>query len=58
MTITLAAGNNGPVPVSDPGIQNFLDSATATDAEDGDVPVNNNAPTQFTVGTTPSYSFV
>ena len=53
MTITLAAGNNGPVPVSDSGIQNFLDSATATDAEDGDVPVSNNAPAQFKVGTTP-----
>jgi len=53
MTITLAAGNNGPVSISDSGIQNFLDSAEATDAEDGNLPVSNNAPAQFTVGTTP-----
>ncbi len=54
MTITLAAGSTGPVPVSDPGIQNFLNGAGASDAEDGDnLSVTNNAPTDFPVGMTP-----
>ena len=53
MTITLSAGNTGPLSRSDAGIQAFLDGAAATDAEDGNLPVTNNAPNNFPVGTTP-----
>jgi hypothetical protein len=40
-------------PATDPDIATFLAGATATDIEDGSLPVSNNAPTDFPVGTTP-----
>jgi len=40
-------------PATDPAITAFLTGATATDTEDGSLPVSNNAPTDFPVGTTP-----
>ena len=52
LTVTLAAGNNGPLPISDTGIQDFLNSASATDAEDGNLAVINNAPAELPIGTT------
>jgi len=52
LTIMLPPGSTG-IPTSDQQIANWLESATATDAEEGDVPVRNNAPTSFGVGTTP-----
>jgi hypothetical protein len=52
LTITLPAGSSGPFSISDPEIQNFLNSASATDTEDGNLPVTNNAPSEFPVGTT------
>jgi hypothetical protein len=42
----------GPVPATDPAIVAFLAGATATDAQDGPLPVSNNAPAEFPVGTT------
>ena len=53
LTITLPAGSTGPVPATDPAIAAWLASATATDPEEGSVPVSNNAPANFPIGTTP-----
>ncbi|MHC4066586.1 MAG: PKD domain-containing protein [Planctomycetota bacterium] len=53
LTIILPAGSTGPVPATDPQIAAFLASATAVDPEEGSVPVSNNAPADFPIGTTP-----
>ena len=53
LTITLPPGSTGPVPADDPEIAAWLASATANDAEEGSVPVSNNAPAEFPIGTTP-----
>jgi len=54
LTITLPAGTDPAttVPITDPAIQAFLADASATDVEDGVLVVNNDAPTDFPVGTT------
>ena len=48
--ITLSSPNS--LPSSDPTISAFLGSANATDLVDGTVPVSNNAPGSFPIGTT------
>jgi hypothetical protein len=55
LVITLPAGTDPgtTVPASDPTIAAWLGSASATDPEEGAVAVNNNAPANFSVGTTP-----
>jgi len=53
LTITLPPGSTGPVPAGDPEIAAWLASATADDPEEGSVPVSNNAPAEFPIGTTP-----
>jgi hypothetical protein len=53
LTITLPAGSTGPVPATDPEIVAWLASATAVDPEEGSLPVGNNAPASFPIGTTP-----
>ena len=53
LTITLPPGSTGPVPATDPEIVTWLASATAVDSEEGSLPVSNNAPASFPVGTTP-----
>ena len=53
LTIILPPGSTGPVPATDPQIAAFLASATAVDPEEGSVPVSNNAPADFPIGTTP-----
>jgi len=40
------------VPADDPTIADWLDSATATDEEDGPLPVGNDAPADFPIGDT------
>lgn len=44
--------DSAPVPATDPAIAAWLASASATDAEDGAIGVTNDAPLQFTAGTT------
>jgi len=53
LTITLPPGSTGPVPATDAEIAAWLASATAVDPEEGSVPVSNNAPAEFPIGTTP-----
>ena len=53
LTITLPPGSTGPVPATDPEIVAWLASVTAIDPEEGSLPVSNNAPASFPVGTTP-----
>ncbi|MGD2112273.1 MAG: hypothetical protein PVI50_02725 [Gammaproteobacteria bacterium] len=54
LVITLPAGTptSTTVPATDPAIAAWLASAAATDPQDGTVPVANNAPADFPVGTT------
>ena len=51
LIITVAAGTTS-VPATDPTIAAWLASATANDAEEGELLVNNNAPADFPLGTT------
>ncbi len=51
ITLTVPAGTTS-VPATDPAIVAFLADASATDAQDGPLPVVNNAPTAFPLGTT------
>jgi hypothetical protein len=48
----LAVQSTSPVPVTDSRIEEFLESATATDIVDTDVEVTTNAPATFQLGTT------
>ncbi|MEW5802234.1 MAG: HYR domain-containing protein [bacterium] len=50
--ITVMADDANGTPSSNAAIQTFLDSAVATDLNDGPVTVINNAPAQFSIGTT------
>ena len=52
LTIQLPPGSAG-IPAIDPQIASWLATATATDPEEGGVPISNNAPANFVVGTTP-----
>ena len=52
VTVLVPAGTT-TWPATDTDIANFLAGATASDTEDGILPVSNNAPTDFPVGTTP-----
>ena len=54
LVITLPAGTppGTTVPATDPTIAAWLALASATDPQDGTVPVSNNAPANFPVGTT------
>jgi hypothetical protein len=52
LTIMLPPGSTG-LPVSDQQIADWLAMVTATDTEEGGVPVSDNAPANFEVGTTP-----
>ena len=51
LTLTVAIGTTS-VPATDPAIAAFLASATADDPQDGPLPVSNDAPAEFLLGTT------
>lgn len=51
ITITVPAGTTS-LPAADPAIQTFLAAASANDTQDGPLPVINNAPAVFPLGTT------
>jgi len=51
ITITVPQGTTS-VPATDPAIVAFLDGASATDGQDGELAVSNDAPTEFPPGIT------
>lgn len=52
LIITLPPGSTGPVSSADPTIANWLQSASASDPEDGNITPSNDAPGSFPIGDT------